>query len=195
MARHHAQACVLIISWLCLGLGARAHAVEVRPMVNAGLMQQPASQYFHLIQGGSLDISLYRSWAVRATYLERPVFRSAGYVDQDLFAFAQTGSSFFNHGIFDIYGFAGVGKCWGYIKEEEPSDGSSAVKRNDYTMNALALTMEGASQLSFLEVRIGHSLLVGKSSSDIYQSKVAWPFSIYYLTLSVPLLGGKGSRR
>lgn len=157
-------------------------------MANAGLMQQPASQYFHLVQGGSLDVSLVRSWAVRGTYFERPIFRSEGYIDQDLFAFAQTGSSFMKKGPVDVYGYIGAGRCWGYIKEEEPQPGHSNPRRNDYSMTAAAFSMEAAIASRFAEFRLGHSLLVGRTRSDVYSSKVAWPFTIFYLTLSTPLL-------
>lgn len=189
VSKRYALSKCLVVLIFCYALAAstKASAVTVRPMGLTGVMQQPASQYYHLVYGGNLDISLVDSWSIRGTYFERPAFHSAGYVDQDFFAYAQTGVSFFRKGIFDVYSYIGAGRGWGYLKEESPTEGREKVRRNDYTLQALALSMEVSALFSWADVRIGHSLFVGKGDNDQTKSQVAWPFATYYLALSTPI--------
>jgi hypothetical protein len=156
-------------------------------------MQQPASQYFHYVRGGTLEFDVYKSWSVRGSYIERPPFLSSGYLDQDFLASVQTGSQFLSSGMFGVYGYAGIGRCWGYLKEVEPGPGYDHARRSDYSLNALALSMEGSMNLGRVDFRAGHSQLVGRMKSDRDETKVAWPFTTYYVSLATTLISG--SRR
>lgn len=132
--------------------------------------------------GGSLDLQVYNSWVIRANYLERPKFVSAGYSDQDFVAFADTGATFFKKSVFAIHGFLGAGQSWGYIKEV--TDDSEVKRRNGYRLDILSCSME-ASLTSFLgELRIGHSLHTGRGDKNQTEAKVVWPLTTYYLSLS-----------
>ncbi|MCX6124916.1 MAG: hypothetical protein NTV34_09240, partial [Proteobacteria bacterium] len=121
------------------------------------------------------------------TYLERPPFSNGGYVDQDIFVFGQTGSEFLRSDLFGVFGYIGAGRCWGYIKEEKSNYSEQSAHRSDYSIGAFVLTMESSITTKYLSVRFGHSLLTGRAASDSRSSNVAWPFTVFYLSLSAPI--------
>lgn len=151
--------------------------------MTAGLLQQPASQYYHYIQGAGAELQLWNSWVVRGQYLERPRFAASGYVDQDFISFVDTGCGFFKWNWLEILGYGGVGRAWGYIKREQPLS-TSEQNRNDYQMTVFSVTMEAGVHLEFLDVRLGHSQHIGQGDRYQTEAKVAWPFSTYFLSLS-----------
>lgn len=173
----------------------QAQAISVRPIAATGVMQQPTSQYYHWIYGGILDVGPTDDLSVRASYFERPAFRSAGYVDQEFLSFLQAGGSISRRSVFDIYGYVGAGRVWGYIKEDLPKENADTAKRETFSMPALALSMEAGISVGLLDLRLGHSMAVCLGANDQIKTKVAWPYSTYYMTATIPVEFGPGSRR
>lgn len=171
---------------VCMFAGPAGHsyALGLRTTAMTGLLQQPASQYYHLIYGGSADVQLYRSWSLRGTYLERPAFSNAGFIDQDFLGYVETGCSFFKHKYGNILGFVGAGRAWGYVKQDPIFEKDPSLSRSDYKMNVLALSMEAEFDLGYVDARLGHVMHVGQGDKTQTQSKVAWPYSAYYVSLS-----------
>jgi hypothetical protein len=172
-----------IAAVLCLIGPGRALAFGVRGDVMSGVLQQPASQYYHLVRGAAAEVNLWKSWVVRANYLERPEFQAAGFVDQDFISFVDTGCSFFKRDQFDILAYGGFGRAWGYLKRVEPL-GDGTVNRNDYSMNVLSVSMELSANLKWIDLRLGHAQHIGQGDKYQTEAKVAWPFSTYYLAVS-----------
>lgn len=173
----------------------RALAVSMRPVAVTGVMQQPTSQYYHWIYGGMFDVGPTPGLSLRASYFERPAFHSAGYVDQEFLAFAQMGGLIARKSIIDIYGFIGGGRVWGYLKEDNSEVASTPVRRETFAMPAAAFSMEASLSLGLVDMRIGHSQIVCMGTSDQVKSKVAWPYTTYYLTATIPIEFGPGGRR
>ena len=185
--RQYVRVVFRLLAWTFCLTATTAHGFALRPYASLGLMQQPASQYYHLVRGGSVEVSVYKSWSFRGTYLERPPFSNAGYIDQDIFVYGQTGSEFFKKDLFGVFGYVGAGRCWGYIKEDDGNYSGQSVHRSDYSIAAFVLTMESSITTKYLSVRFGHSLLTGRAASDSRSSNVAWPFTVFYLSLSAPI--------
>ena len=184
-----------VLVGLLMLMPCRAFAVSMRPVAVTGVMQQPTSQYYHWIYGGMFDVGPTPNYSLRASYFERPAFHSAGYVDQEFLAFAQGGGLITRKSIVDIYGFLGAGRVWGYLKEEEAETALVPAKRETFSMPAAALSMEAGFALGAMDVRIGHSQIVCMGTSEQLRSKVAWPYTTYYLTATIPIEFGPGGRR
>lgn len=172
-----------------------AFAVSIRPVAATGVMQQPTSQYYHWMYGGIFDVGPTPNLSLRGSYFERPAFHSAGFVDQEFMSFIQGGGSITRKNVFDIYGFAGLGRVWGYIKEDLAKDDPAPIRRETYSMPSIVLSMEAGVALAALDLRIGHSQIVCMGSRDQVSTKVAWPYTSYYLTATLPLEFGPGGRR
>lgn len=172
-----------------------AFAISMRPTAATGLMQQPTSQYYHWIYGGMVDVGPTPNLSLRGSYFERPAFHNAGFVDQEFLAFMQGGGSITQKSIFDIYGFIGGGRVWGYIKDEASVDGLTPMRRETFAMSALALTMEAGLSFAYMDLRLGHSQILCMGTSEQIKNKVAWPYSTYYVTATLPIEFGPGGRR
>ena len=167
----------LATSGLCFGF-------SVRPSADAGLMQQPTSQYYHAVRGGHFDAANEKeSLVARIAYTERPEFIDAGYRDRDFAAWIQFGQKLVNYGNVGISAFAGAGEVWGYIKDDKPSK----ARREDFSLPGLALSMEASSTWDHFDMRLGHSIFAGQKDKTQLESFVVWPYTFFYLSLATPI--------
>ncbi len=164
-------------------------AASLRPTVVTGLMQQPSSQYYHYVYGGQVDIARKDDAAyMRLQYLERPAFRSAGYVDQDFSAALFFGKSVYKKGPLGIGALIGTGYNWGYLKEIA----GDAPSREAYRMPGIGTGIEGKWSTDRLDVRLSYQTMICQNDRSQIDYYVAWPFSWFLLSASTPInLGGR----
>ena len=165
-----------------------AVGATLRPTAVTGLMQQPSSQYYHLIYGGQIDIAKKDDAAqMRLQYLERPPFRRVGFVDQDF-----SGAVFFGKGIikdkvFGVSALVGGGYAWGYIKEDTEDN----PVKNSYKLPGIATALEARWTFKSLDLRATYQTMICQNSKTQLQAYVAWPFNWFLVAASMPVsLGG-----
>lgn len=178
---------MLIISSAVALSSAICFSATIRPTIATGLMQQPSSQYYHLIYGGQLDIAKVDDAAqLRLQYLERPPFRKAGYVDQDFLAGIYFGKSVIRGRFFGASAFIGGGYAWGYIKE----DTENSPAKETYKLPGLGTALEARWTIKALDIRGSYQVLICQNSRSQLEAYVAWPFSWFLLTASMPVSVG-----
>lgn len=166
-------------------LSGQAAAITIGAQSISGLMQQPTSQYYHLVYGGNLEVLTESEGVIgRFSYLERPKFVASGFVDQETFLSATIGSKITkakNHG---LYAFAGGAYAAGYIR---PEDESSNLDRRGFQMRAATFGLEYGGKWRSFFASVSHQTIIGvinKQQSDI---NVAWPYQFYLANLGMRL--------
>ncbi len=143
-------------------------------------MQQPTSQYYHLVYGGYGELGREdRKFLTRLTYMERPKFKSAGFTDQEFGGFAMVGTNLTD--VKKAYGlntFLGCGRMFGYIAANE----ADLPKRN-YAISGVTLVLEGYLQFYGIDLGIGLQNFTGLVSREEFKTYVAWPYNFYMARL------------
>lgn len=163
-------------------IGASQNALGLQWTLSSitGLLQQPASHYYHAIYGaqGSLETDSSKL-ILRLGAFERPVFSGDDYKDQDLGAFGLIGTKVTqtrNHG---LYAFLGSGKIYGYTAATSLGFES----RRQYELRGAQFAMEYQANFGAFDFCLNHMQFIGSFSNDQLKSFVAWPFSFYLLSL------------
>ncbi len=171
---------------LALSPATRAPAVTLAAHSVAGLMQQPTSQYYHLVYGATLETATDLEGILgRLTYIERPQFTAMGFADQETFAMASIGTKLTkdkNHG---LYAFVGGGQASGYIKPS--SDATHYTEQRDFQMRSATFSIEYGWQWRHLFASASHMTMIGivdKAQSDI---RVAWPYQFFLINIGMRL--------
>jgi hypothetical protein len=172
-----------------MGTATSVDAASIRPAMIAGLMQQPSSQYYHYVYGGQLDVARKDDAAyLRLQYIERPAFKSAGFIDQDFSSSLFFGKSVLKQGGLGIGALIGAGYAWGYLKEAE----GSAPKREAYRMPGFGAGIEGKWANKSIDIRASYQTLICQNDRSQFDYYVAWPFSWFLVTVSTPItIGGR----
>ncbi len=182
-------ACAVMTLLGSLLLTSHALAAAIRPSIVTGLMQQPSSQYYHAVYGGQVDIARKDDIAyMRLQYLERPAFRSSGFVDQDFSSAVFFGKSVYKKGSLGLGALIGAGYNWGYIKET----GVENPIREAYRMPGVGTGLEGRWSTKKVDLRFSYQTIICQNDRDLFNYYVAWPFSWFLLSVSTPIeLGGR----
>ncbi len=174
--------------WLLIFSATNARAVTVAAHSISGLMQQPTSQYYHLVYGAGAEISNDAQTVIgRIAYIERPVFAAAGFIDQESFIAATIGSKVTrrkNHG---LYAFFGAGRVSGYIKPDPDITTETNLNRRGFSMNAATLTIEYGGQWQQLFASLSHQTMIGLVDKAQSEIKVAWPYQFFLANLGMRL--------
>lgn len=172
-----------LLIWSFLGGQAFGWTTEVGS--NAGLMQQPASQYYHLVYGavvGAANDS--RKFQVRGAYIERPKFSANNYVDQDYGWFGSVGSQLVGNEKHGLRSFVGYGSMGGYIKAVQ--DGET-VERRSYRLYGAAFQLEYAARWRSIWIAASHETFIGMGDRNQTEAYVAWPFNFALVSLGFTL--------
>jgi hypothetical protein len=163
---------------------------SIRPTLLNGVMQQPASQYYHYVYGAELDLAKNQDAGLfRAQYLQRPIFKNAGYSDQDSSAAFFFGSNLISYGSLGATAFIGGGYAWGYIQKDQTA--SEAAKKETYRLPGISTSIEARWSLAHLDMRLSHQVMICQNSKDQATAYVAWPFTWFLLSISSPInVGG-----
>jgi hypothetical protein len=160
---------------------------SIRPTLVNGLMQQPSSQYYHYVYGGQFDIARNDDVAyMRLQYLQRPAFKNAGFVDQDLSSALFFGKSVLKKGSFGIGALVGAGYNWGYIKEID----NATASREVYRMPGIGTAIDGRWTSKAVDIRLSYQIMICQNDRELFRYLVAWPFSWFLLSVSTPIEWG-----
>ncbi len=177
----------LPLVFLGLLLSHTAWAATYKIASLGGLMMQPTSNYFHAVYGASAEVGREDGKLVaRMAYLERPQFRSAGFVDQEFFGFFQMGTKLTRAKSHGLWAFVGPGQTTGYVRAEGskyPTDNVPPTRK--HRVPGLNLAMEYAFRWSGFECAATHQILVGHSSNEQLRAYVAWPYHFLLLRMGV----------
>jgi hypothetical protein len=163
----------------------KSQAVTYSVGTTGGLMQQPTSHYYHAVYGGFFEVgSDTEKFLGRAAYIERPEFRSVGFIDKDYGYFAMAGTKVTktkNHGLFAFMGF---GKMAGYIKADPTSAEASDLQSRNYSMPGPTALLEYMWRFHGLTIAANHQTFVGYQDQTQLKAYVAWPYNLFQVNLS-----------
>lgn len=171
-------------TFLCLlFMTHKASGMIVQASSDIGLMQQPTSQYYHLVYGGYVQLGLDSQKAfARISYCERPKFDFAGFSDQEQAGFIQIGSSLHTYWSFlDLNALFGAGRLSGYIKANDSQ------KKEDFILDGISLEAEAVASLAMIRIGLSHRLFTGIKTREELESYVGWPYRFFSLTLGIAL--------
>ena len=167
-----------------LSTTAVTQAASLRPSILAGFMSQPSSQYYNYVYGGQVDFARAKeSVLIRLQYIERPEFRSGGYVDQDFSSMFFVGKSLLQRGSLGVTALVGGGYAWGYLKSTQ----TESYVRNGYRLPGIGSALEGRWASKNWDIRLTHQVLICQGYKDQLQAYVAWPFNWFLISISHPL--------
>ncbi len=181
----HRLTCLCIITGIFL-FSENSRAVTYSVGTNSGFMTQPTSNYYHAVYGGYFDVSLddKRVFA-RASYVERPKFVAAGYIDQDYAFTSFIGTKLTNlkkpYGLLAGigYGFAG-----GYIKPD-PDYPEIVGEKRTYKIPGMVAAIEFVAQWRHIDLAFGHQTLIGYAGKDQIEAYVVWPFNFVLFRMGI----------
>ena len=174
----------LMVVALCTLPTKPLYAFVLRPSANAGLMQQPTSQFYHAVYGAQLDVANEKeTFLLRTAYTERPAFKSATYIDQEFATWVQIGQRLEHTKHLGISALVGGGQVWGFIKDT----GTENPRREGFHLPGVVFSMEASLALSFMDLRLGHSLFAGQKDKSQLQAFVIWPYTFFYVSFSSPV--------
>lgn len=149
--------------------------------IYVGLMQQPTSSYFHQVVGGYADAySDDRSLFLRLGRIQRPEFRSAGFIDQEIYHFGMVGTSLVGAKWFDLEAAAGVGQVTGSLTPV-----STELDTRFFEVSGSVLSLEGKMIWEIFEVGLSHQLFTGFRTQDQIDINVVWPYVFMQLRVGL----------
>lgn len=140
-----------------------------------GVMQQPASHFYHAVYGLNSQVSLFKSMQVRLGGFERPKFESEGYVDREYGVYILLGGVVAKDKRHEMRAYVGSGNNKGFINEVNSDSRSS----RSYSINGVLFSMEYSLGIKNYEVNFAHSQFVGSNNREHLEAFVAWPFSFF----------------
>src|SRR4051794_6947997 len=100
-----------------VGASVQAFAVNYSLTSDAGLMQQPSSHYYLAVYGATGEMAWReRALFLRGSFVQRPQYRAAGYLDQDSGEFAFIGTKVTKQKDHGLLVMAGWGSMQGYVE-------------------------------------------------------------------------------
>jgi hypothetical protein len=173
-------ATILLMLFGELIVAAPAGAAILAINSTAGVLQQPTSHYYHAIYGAEAQFSTAtEGFLLRASYLERPEFKDAGYADKDFGWFGQIGTKVTkatNHG---LYAFIGGGRMGGYVKADAGHRGDSGKAGNHYLLPGLTAAMSYAARLGPVYLAVEQQAFVGYVDKFQLNALVGWPYNFF----------------
>lgn len=163
-----------------LGGWDRGQAITVNFGALAATITQPSSQYFHYAYGGYIAIASDKDTVVaRISYLERPVFSSAGFSDQDSYGQLAFGGQVGQWGSLRVNSLVGLGQVYGYLISSQDDESRS------YSLRGLSLLAEAGWSFEQMSIYFGHDLFVGRGSAEHTEAFVFWPYTVFYFRLGM----------
>ena len=154
-----------------------AQAVDLVANPYVGVMQQPASHYYHTIYGFNADLRLSPYFQLRLGGFERPRHESESYVDQDYGVYGMLGGALMAAKSHGLKAYMGYGRNQGYVSSEN----SEVKERRTYSLKGVQFSMEYYREFDQWEMNFSHIHFVGSDGSDNLKAFVAWPFIFFNL--------------
>lgn len=167
---------------LALALYAQAQSATFLLAPEAGLMQQPASQYYLFVRGGQAAFATdSENFHVSLRYLARPKFEQNGFseTEQGYFGLVGTKLNAFDKGPLFLKASIGYGQMQGEIKK----DG----QRVSYRMQGLALDVTGVYRWKIVDLHLTHMTFLGYADAFQTEKRVLWPFQYFLAGLGMVL--------
>lgn len=163
---------------------AQAKAVVLRVDSTAGLMQQPTSHYYHFVYGGQLSVATQTSNVIwRASYMERPAFKSLGYEDKDFGWFTTFGTKLTKSQDSGVFAAIGAGSVGGYVKADSAKTGVLQNKSRSFRLIGPTVSLDYQAHLGPIQWSIGHQSFVGLVDRSEVTAYVAWPYNFFQTSL------------
>jgi hypothetical protein len=170
------QLCVLIWS-----VSTPANALNFGTSLDGGLVQQPTSQYFHAGYGVSLWAATTSArFGLRATYFERPKFRSNSFEDQDRGGAFLAYGSIWSKSRLRLLAGAGFGRFNGYVR---PQTTSSEFETRNYGIPGAVVWAQLTQNFGPLQLGLSHWTLAGYAGQEQFDALVVWPFSVFSFSI------------
>ena len=161
------------------------HAGEFSLGPTAGVMQQPNSSYFHSIFGGYAEWEFFEEKVIlTGTYLERPIFRSQGYLDQESYGSVGVGTKVFQGKYGLLFCYAGWGNVRGVMKWHQKATLHQRTSR--YLLEGPSVSAAGFFKVGSVNVGAEYGVFVGIKNENQLESFVAWAYS--FLTLKIGMV-------
>ena len=159
-------------------------AATYRLSATTGVMQQPTSNYYHFVYGGQADVGTDKdSILLRASYFERPAYRSVGFIDKDYGWSGLLGTKLTKTKKHGLFAFIGLGKVAGYIKTQAANEGTVDPKSRSFDLTGINAAMEYAWQIGRLALGIQHQSLIAFADRSQTEAFVAWPYNLFLLSV------------
>jgi hypothetical protein len=172
------------IFWILPALAAAfaalpALAITARVGGGFGVMTQPTSSYFLAAHSGFLDIATAsESFMLRGTYIERPAFTSAGYIDQEYGYFGMLGTKVTpqkNHG---LNCYVGYGTMRGYLAVDKEHFPESDESLRTFRLPGPVVELEYSYSWRYVRIGIEQIAFTGLGDQLQTDARVAWPYNI-----------------
>lgn len=160
-------------------LGKLGYGINLTLSPYFGLMQQPASHYYHGIYGLNIQSNIIEKMYVRIGYFERPEFESQTYTDKDYGFYGLFGIDVTRTKIQGLRAFSGIGRNKGYIVQIVEGDREERF----YTLKGLSFVMEYFLEVGQLDMGMSHMLFIGSNNNEHLKALVAWPFSFFTMSI------------
>jgi hypothetical protein len=162
-----------------------AVALSIRAATTGGVMQQPTSHYYLACYGGRLDLATDADGLVmRASYVERPEFRSVGYADKEYGYFALVGTRVTKGKTGPaLTAFIGAGRMHGYVARlDTDSAPEGATNRRSFQLPGLSTALEYGGRWHGLDLAVGHQAFIGYVDDEQLDAYVAWPYNFFQVS-------------
>lgn len=177
---------LVLAVWLAVSLGGPAIATTWDIAATTGVMQQPTSHYYLGMYGVTADLGTdSQKLMARISYLERPKFKSAGFVDQDFGWFGLVGTKVTKEKDRGLYAFFGFGRMGGTVKLVPSGAPPPAKTTSSYLINGPTAALEYAVHFGHFYVALGHQTFIGYVDQDQLNAFVAWPYNFFQLNAGV----------
>ncbi len=177
----------MIWKWIFLSTSIQALALQLESAPTLGLMQQPTSQYYHLVYGLHLTAATQKEGGIlRYRFNERPVFKSQGFSDQDRLQMILIGGKVREIlKKISIETLIGYGEISGYLKPTNSATTSKYTRRG-YRLYGPAFDLQAGMSLGKRwKVAISHQTIVGLTSEEELKAYVSWPYAMYQVSIGV----------
>jgi hypothetical protein len=163
---------------------APAQAVSVRAATTGGLMQQPTSHYYLACYGGRVDLATAGDgFVARASYVERPEFRSEGYADKEYGYFALIGTRVTKSASEPaLTAFIGAGRMHGYVARTDTEGHEDETNRRSFRLPGLTTALEYGGRWHSLDLAVGHQAFIGYVDDEQLHAYVAWPYNFFQVS-------------
>jgi hypothetical protein len=176
-----ARILLMTIGAILLANSESARALNYGTSIDGGLVQQPTSQYFHLGYGISLwAASSSQRIGLRATYFERPKFRSNSFEDQDRGGAALAYGSIWHKARTRLLAGVGAGRFDGYVR---PQETQSDFETRTYSIPGVVVWAQLTQSYGRLSFGMSHWTLAGYAGREQFDALVVWPFSVFSLSI------------
>lgn len=173
----------LILLFLSSLFSKQLFSITFHVGTHSGVMTQPSSNYYHAVYGGYFDLGTDdRRFFSRVSYVERPKFTAAGYIDQDYAESFIIGTKVTKAKTHGLLAGIGGGLVGGYIKPDPDYPEANGEKRS-YRLPGISTMIEYSLEWKHIDLGIGHQTFIGHADSEQLRAYVAWPYNFILIRL------------